>query len=110
LKRAEPKEVEQIGVEPRNSVSYALIQERIETRAPTQHAVDELARPTPIAGVEVVFVTDASVKGRVEQLARAEVGTDGGGSGTSIGDSARRYDSRRRAAARGVRAAVVRSA
>jgi hypothetical protein len=98
LERAEAEQIEKIGVESRNAVSHALIQECVETGAPTQHSVDELASPTSIARVEVVFVAHAPVERCVEQLASAKIRTDRRGSGACVGDSARRYDSRRRAA------------
>jgi adenylosuccinate synthase len=98
LERSEAEQIEKIGVESRKTVSHALIQERVETGAPTQHPVDELARPTSIARVEVVFVAHAPVERCVEQLARAKIGTDRRGRSPCVGDSARRYDSRRRAA------------
>jgi adenylosuccinate synthase len=98
LERAKAEQIEKVGVESRNAVSHALIQKCVETGAPTQHPVDELACPTSIARVEVVLVAHAAVERCVEQLACAKIGTDRRGGGACVGDSTGRYDSRRRAA------------
>jgi hypothetical protein len=62
LERAEPEQIEQIGVEPSDTVAHALVQECVETRAAAQHAIHQLARPSSIARIEVEFVTDAAVE------------------------------------------------
>ena len=89
LKRAEPEQVEQIGIEPCDPAAHALAQERVDPRPLAQHAVDELARPAAISGIEMKLLSNTPIEGEVEQLAGAEVGAHGRRRRARVGDAAR---------------------
>jgi hypothetical protein len=62
LKRTEPQEVEEIGIETCDAIPDALVEKCIESRTPAEHSINELARPTPITGVEMVLIANASIE------------------------------------------------
>src|SRR5690242_11273167 len=76
LKRAQAQQIEQIGVESRDTIAHALVQERIDARSAPQHSVDELACPSPVAGIEVKLGASAALERLIEQLSRAEIGAN----------------------------------
>src|SRR6185437_939806 len=82
LCRTEPEQVEQIGVEADDAASNAGIELRIDARPAAEHAVDELAGPAAVAGVEP---RGAAVERRIEELAAPEVGADLGRGGARVG-------------------------
>jgi hypothetical protein len=81
LRGAEPKEIEQIGVETNDAAAYALIEVRIQSRPTAQHSVHELANPTSISCVES---RRAPVENRIEQITRAYIGADLRGRDTRV--------------------------
>jgi hypothetical protein len=84
LRRAEAKQVQQIGIETDDAAAHARIEMTVEPSATTEHAVDELADPAAIAGVET---HRASIECRIEQLSGAQIGANLGGSDPRVGYS-----------------------
>jgi hypothetical protein len=85
LCRAETKKIDQIGIEARLTAAYSLIEQGVDLRATTQHAVHKLADPPAVARIEP---RRAAIEGRIEQLATPEIGADLGCGEASIRHSA----------------------
>jgi len=84
LRRAESKQVQQVGIETDDAAAHARIEMRVEPSAAPEHTVDELADPASIAGIET---HRASIECRIEQLAGAQIGTNLGSSDPCVGHS-----------------------
>jgi hypothetical protein len=76
LRATQPQQVEKIGVEPDPASADTGVKVGVETGAPSEHAVDELANPAAISRVEL---RGSAVECRIEQLASAEIGANVGG-------------------------------
>jgi hypothetical protein len=86
LRCAESHEVEQVGIDANEATANPLVEVGVDTRSTTEHAVHQLARPTPIACVEA---RRQAVECRIEQLTVPEVGANLRRRDTGIGDGAR---------------------
>ncbi len=86
LRRAEPEEVEEIAVEPRDAASDARVEVRVDPRAAPEHAVEQLARPTPIAAVEA---SRAAVEREVEEVTGAKIRAHVGRGAPRVGHARR---------------------
>jgi hypothetical protein len=62
LKRTEPQQIEEIGIETCDAIPDTLVEECIESQTATEHSIHELARPSPITGVEVVLIANTSIE------------------------------------------------
>jgi hypothetical protein len=85
LRRAQSKEVEQVGVEADSSTANACVEVCIDACPSTQRSVDELTNPASIARVESA---SASIERRIEHLASAQVGADFGGGNACVSNGA----------------------
>ena len=70
LSGTEPQQVEQVGVEANGTAAHARVEVRVDARPTAEHAVDELANPSPVARVEA---RRATIERRIEQITAANV-------------------------------------
>ena len=106
LRRAESEEIEEIAVEPRDAAADARVEVRVDPRAPAQHAVQQLARPTPITAVEP---RGAAVEREVEQLTGAKIRAHVGRGAPRVGHARRGRLAKRVVRHRCIRPDVVRA-